>query len=204
MLKNLRQALRINPRFGSPVNRDYMRNLLKELEPQHGVIRRVQNPGVDVNLSTTPLKLSIFDTELNYNDQILADHTNDSLTIQNTNGVFPSGYYEQFGAGLSGAGMMAKLFASATFTSPASRRVLIEVYIDGVASGIIFRFPTQSGGDKQSTIVRTFHIPDGVELTFYIYCATATMTVNFTNLAIRAEKVPLGVDLDAVTTFAEV
>ena len=197
MLKYLKTALGPNPRFGSAINRDYMKNLLDELKPQFGCLHHVEPAGTVVAITTTPAQLTIFDDSRYINDQIIADDTTNDITISNTEGGRDAGFFGQFGADITGMGLVVNSRISTSFNATGSNLVNIEMYADGIATGIKAVFPTK-GVEDQSLIFGRLEIPNDVAITYYIYSSAGSFNVTFTQLSVDLEKMSLGVSDDAV------
>lgn len=203
MLKSLRDSVRLNPRFGSPINREYVKQLLNELQPQQGSLHYRDPTGVAFPLTTVPVKIPFFTFTRNLNVQIVPDIGMQNITIQNTQGPFTSGYYEQFTTGISGAGLLGALRINFAFTSPAINTIFIEIYVNGAPSGLIAQW-LSNVGDTQALTFNRARIPDNSVLEFYMYCAAGAVTPTVRELSVDIEKVSLGFPEDAITVFAQI
>lgn len=194
--KQLRDAVGGNPRFGSPISKDFVRSLLDELKPQFGSLHYDDPAGTVIPLTAIPQKLTLFTAAQSFNGQIDADDATDTITIENTN-VEDEGYYEQFGAGLTGVGLVAEGHINVAFESLGANIIYIELYVGGVATGIRAAYRTQ-GVERQAPEFFRVALPNDSVCEYYVYSDGASFNATFYQLNVDLQKLSLGVEDDAV------
>lgn len=179
------------------ITRQYVRNLLDELKPQFGSLHFEDPAGQVIALTPTPQKLTLFDSDDTFNDQINADHTADTITIENTNIEDPN-FYKVFGAGITGVGLVCEGRIGASLEGTGSNVVNIELYIDGIATGLISKYRTHNQERQASEFFRV-EIPNDAVCEYYVYSDGASFNVTFYKIDVDIQKLPLGVSSEALT-----
>ena len=163
----------------APVN-----DLLKELRPQLGQLEFFSESGAVMVLDTTPQKFQQFSDAKFKNTEIVPNALTNDITIVNPDG---------FGA---------RIILNVQINTGADAHLIVEIYADDVATGILFNFSSENQIISQTDVL-DLEVPNGVVLTFYGYLASGSVTATLRKLSFTMEKIALYADSTVLVVAAE-
>jgi hypothetical protein len=185
----------LSPNVVAP-GQDYPSNaqwnaLLVELRPQAAILKfRDPNNPQSVTITTTPTLVQFFDQSGFFpeapNNQLIADSLTATIAVQRT--VYskvvgqPVGMMAIFGIDIIGE-----------VTSGGNRVINIELYADGAPTGLIQQYVVRNGDLILKNSNTAIVLPDGTDLSVFMYTDSATADIDFFLFEFGLSKVALGV-----------
>jgi len=158
--------------------------LLQELRPQFGELDFFAPFGAIITLNTVPQKLTQFSNAKLKNDQLLPSALTNDITVVNPLGI-----------GI-------RTILNVQIDTMADAHVILELYADDVATGIVFNFASKNQIVSQTEVV-DLEAPDGTVFTFYAYVSAGSVDATLKKLSFVMEKIALYADSVITVVAAE-
>ena len=163
-----------------------VRNIVDELSPQIASISFKNTTPVNLSLTTTPQKLTLFDTEEQIGDQIVASHANNELQVDTD----PLGFLNHQTVALD-------------FSTDTDVTVVVELYLDDTATGFLFEFTADNAAINNVFKTGHFYIAPNINISFYVYTLSGSASVDVYSAYAAASKVPFGIEDQPIVFFMD-
>lgn len=173
MVDTIRTSAQILNLFADNTSGDISPQDLRDFVVSTGVFGAifVSDGAASQSVSSTPAKLTAFDTNSALASGVTEDQANDKLVI-----------------GTNGAGTYV-VFAPISFSGTANKIATFEIYNSGVATGFKTTRTISSGGSVGSTVAfGLLSLDDGDEVEIYVSTATDGNSITVTQAALFAAR----------------